>query len=355
MERYIGLDVHAASCTMGVLSQSGKRVGTHVVETSAKSLIALLDTIPGRKHVCLEEGTMAGWLYEVLSPHMEEVVVAGVVESRGPKSDKLDAFGRAEELRIGAVRKRVYKERGSFAALGYRAKVHDKVMRDSVRVMARITSLMRSRGVRVAHAGVYSESGRKKWIAGLPEAARYAAEILYAELDALMVLRAHAEKEMVSEARKHSEFRILKSCPGLGKIRAAQLMAVVVTPYRFASKRTFWSYCGLGIVMRSSSDWVRAQDGKWMRVPVQQTRGLTRSFNRTLKMVFKGAATTVISRRKDDPLFRHYTRLLDNGTKPNLARLTIARQIASIALSLWRNKEKYDPKKLELKEVPAGA
>jgi catechol 2,3-dioxygenase-like lactoylglutathione lyase family enzyme len=61
MERYIGL---------GVLSQSGKRVGTHVVETSAKSLIALLDTIPGRKHVCLEEGTMAGWLYEVLSPHV---------------------------------------------------------------------------------------------------------------------------------------------------------------------------------------------------------------------------------------------------------------------------------------------
>jgi hypothetical protein len=34
----------AASCTLGVLSQSGKRVGTHVVETSAKSLIALLDT-----------------------------------------------------------------------------------------------------------------------------------------------------------------------------------------------------------------------------------------------------------------------------------------------------------------------
>ncbi|MDO8501956.1 MAG: hypothetical protein Q7S20_08930 [Gemmatimonadaceae bacterium] len=181
--------LHAASCTLGVLSQSGKRVGTHVVETSAKSLIALLDTIPGRKHVCLEEGTMAGWLYEVLSPHEEEVVVAGVEESRGPKSDKLDAFGRAEELRIGA------KERGSFAALGYRANVHDKVMRDSVRVMARITSLMRSRGVRVPHAGVYSESGRKKWIAGLPEAARYAAEILYAELDALMVLRAHAEKE----------------------------------------------------------------------------------------------------------------------------------------------------------------
>jgi hypothetical protein len=25
----------------------------------------------------------------------------------------------------------------------------------------------------------------------------------------------------------------------------------------------FWSYCGLGIVMRTSSDWVR-QDGRWI-------------------------------------------------------------------------------------------
>jgi hypothetical protein len=146
-----------------MLSQSGKRIGTHVVETSAKSLIAPLDTIPGRKHVCLEEGTMAGWLYEMLSPHVEEVVVAGVEESRSPKSDKLAAFGRAEEPRIGAGTKRVHKERGSFAALGYRARVHDNVMRDSVRVMARITSLMPSRGVRVSHAGVHSENGRNRW------------------------------------------------------------------------------------------------------------------------------------------------------------------------------------------------
>ena len=87
----------AASCTLGVLSQSGKRVGTHVVgihvvETSAKSLIALLDTIPGRKYVCLEEGTMAGWLYEVLSPHVEEVVVAGVDKPRLTPGEKEDYF-----------------------------------------------------------------------------------------------------------------------------------------------------------------------------------------------------------------------------------------------------------------------
>ena len=140
---------------------------------------------------------------------------------------------------------------------------------------------------------------------------------------------------------------MLKTCPGLGPIRIAELLPVVVTPYRFRSRSGFWAYCGLGIVMRSSSDWVRASTGEWMKMPVQQTRGLNRNFNHTLKRVFKGAATTVIGRAEEGPLYRHYLSLLDGGTKPNLAKLTIARQIASITLALWRTGERYDPKRLE--------
>jgi hypothetical protein len=98
--------------------------------------------------------------------------------------------------------------------------------------------------------------------------------------------------------------------------------------------------------MRSSSDWVRTQDGSWARAMTQQTRGLNRNYNRVLKYIFKGAATTVIGRSKDGPLYQHYQMLLDGGTKPSLARLTIARQIASIVLSIWRSEEVYDPKKL---------
>jgi hypothetical protein len=49
-------------------------------------------------------------------------------------------------------------------------------------------------------------------------------------------------------------------------------------------------------------------------------------------------------RAEDAPIYRHYLGLLDGGTKPNLAKLTIARLIASIALALWRTEEAYDPK-----------
>ncbi len=121
----------------------------------------------------------------------------------------------------------------------------------------------------------------------------------------------------------------------------------MVTPYRFGNKRSFWNYCGLAIVMRSSADWARATDGSWVRTNLQKTRGLNRNYNRILKQIFKGAATTVIGHRKPEELYQHYQRLLDGGTKPNLAKLTIARQIAAITLAVWRSQERYDPRKLK--------
>jgi hypothetical protein len=124
MERYIGLDAHASSCTLAVIGPSGKRLCSQVVETSAAALIEAIRALPKNRHLCLEEGPLAGWLYETLSPHVQELVVAGVVQSRGPKSDQQDAFGLAEKLRIGAIVRRIYKERGRFTRLVYLAKAY---------------------------------------------------------------------------------------------------------------------------------------------------------------------------------------------------------------------------------------
>ena len=95
-KRYIGLDAHASSCTLGVMTPSGKWVGSHEVETNARCLIEAVRQIPQPRHICLEEGTLSAWLYEVLSLHAEKVAMAAVSESRGPKDDRRDAFGLAE-------------------------------------------------------------------------------------------------------------------------------------------------------------------------------------------------------------------------------------------------------------------
>ena len=225
MERYIGLDAHASSCTLGIVGPSGKRLGSQVVETNARALIEVLRGIPRNRHLCLEEGTLSGWLYEVLEPHVEELTVAGVGKSRGPKTDKLDAFALAEKLRIGSLETRVYKNRGQFRRLGERAKSYDFLVGDTVRVKNRLKSVLRSRGVAYgAGRSVYLKRDREEWLAKLPEASRATAGLLYEEHDALVALRAKAEKALLAEARKHREWHVLKTCPGLGPIRTAELL-----------------------------------------------------------------------------------------------------------------------------------
>ena len=89
----------------------------------------------------------------------------------------------------------------------------------------------------------------------------------------------------------------------MGPLRTAQLVAIVATPHRFRRSRQLWSYSGLSIVTRSSSDWVqRTRGGPWVRAEVQQTRGLSRKRQPVLKSIFKGAATTVIAQLVDHPL-----------------------------------------------------
>lgn len=350
MDHYIGIDVHSASCTLGILSARGKRLKSEVLETRADVLIEYLKSLSGDNHLIIEEGTHAAWLHEILSAHVSELVVIGVPKNKGQKNDKIDAFALAEKLRIGSIETKVHKGLGEFSALNSKAKAYRNVMNDSVRVMNRLKGVYRSRGIPTATQEVFSIARKDEWLSKLPLSVLPLAQTYYLELEVLMKLRLQAQKEMRKEARKHPVYNTLRTIPGMGPNRVAELLPIVVTPYRFPNKRMFWTYCGLGVVMRSSSDWNRATDGSWVRNNVLKTRGLNYNHNHHLKKIFKGAAITVIGQKiQDDPVYQHYLSLLTNGTNPSLAKLTIARQIASITLSTWRTGEAYDAKKLKQK------
>jgi transposase len=345
MDRYVGLDGHAESCTLGVVGPSGKRLKSMVVETNGQVLVDTVRSIPGRVHLCLEEGELSAWLHELLTPHVEELVVAVPRSSKGrPKDDLRDAFARAEELRIGAIATRVYKAPLHLTALRNAVRAYGMAIGDLSRVKNRLKAACRSRGV-LADDSVYDPKSRPAWLTQLATPHRQLAEWLGEELDSLEPLVEKAEEWLLEEAKTHPIIRTLQTAPGMGPIRTAQLVAIAANPDRFRTSRQFWSYCGLSIVTRSSSDWKRDKTGRWIRAEVPQTRGLTRKRHPLLKAVFKGAATAVIARMTTSPLHADYQRALAAGTKPNLARLTLARRIAAIVLSMWKHKEVYDPER----------
>jgi transposase len=347
MERYIGLDVHATSCTLAVVGPSGRKLKCQVVETNGAALVEAVRLVPGQRKLVLEEGTQSAWLYEVLRPHVQELVVTQQWERRrGPKNDEKDAFDLANGLRQGTLRRRVYKDPSKFGRLRELCRAHTMLTRDVVRVQLRLKAVFRGRGVRAAGLDVYAAEHRDAWLGKLPHHATELASTLYEQYDMLSELTKRNRRELIGEVKQHEIATKLETCPGLGWIRVAQIMAAVVTPYRFRTKQQFWSYCGLGVVTRSSSDWVQAGDGSWARVPVRQTRGLNRNHRRELKDAFKGAAQTVVVRLRRGDLYEKYEQLLRDGTKPNLAKVTLARKIAASTLEMWKRGESYRPRSL---------
>lgn len=347
MQRFIGIDVHQASSTVAVVSDKGKRLKCTVVETNAAALVGLLKQLPGEKHICIEEGLQAAWLYEVLLPHAEEVAVVNVRQRNQSKNDKLDAFGLADDFRLGKFKSHVFKERGRYGGLKAAASIYRKTVRDHVRVQNRLKSIFRARGIKVLDSS-YGEAERKRLLAALPSYQRSAAAIVLEHLDAVSLVRSKVDDLLMVEAHKHRASKRLATVPGLGPKRVAQLMAVVVDPHRFGNKRVFWAYCGFAVQTHSSADWLQSE-GRWVRAKTTMTRGLNRAHNTVLKDVFKGAAQTVVwAGNEDNPLFQVYQRLLTQGTRPPLAMLTIARKIAAIALAVWKKGEDYSTTQVTL-------
>src|SRR5467141_4605461 len=100
--KYIGMDVHKESISIAVMNAAGKLVMECVIETKASMLLQFIDGLRGDVHVNLEEGTWAAWLYDLLKPHVSEVLVCNPRKNAllkdGSKGDRIDARKQAELL-----------------------------------------------------------------------------------------------------------------------------------------------------------------------------------------------------------------------------------------------------------------
>jgi len=139
--------------------------------------------------------------------------------------------------------------------------------------------------------------------------------------------------------------KVLRQIPCIGPIRAALLLAIMQTPHRFRSKRQLWAYSGLGIETHDSAQH-RYVKGRLQPSPKpQQIRGLNQDHNHEMKEIFKSTAT--LATRCAGPLHDFYAGLLAKGMKPEMARLTLARKIAAITLTLWKKGARFNPEHLK--------
>src|SRR6267154_809688 len=348
--KYIGMDVHKEAIVIAVLNGSGKLVMETILETKASSILQFIHGLRGELHVTWEEGTWAAWLYDLLQPQVEQVLVCNprrnALLKEGSKSDQVDAQKLADLLRTGMLRP-VYHGENGLRTLRELGRSYQTISKDLTRVMNRLKALYRGWGIPCAGTQVYAPRYREEWLSKIVQAGvRRRAELLYQQLDGLQGLRRNLRPEFLAESRKHKAAKLLRQIPCIGPIRAARLIALMQTPHRFRSKRQLWTYSGLGIETHDSAQF-RFVRGQLQRTKKpQQIRGLNQNHNHEMKEIFKGAATRASC--GVGPLRDFYVALLEKGMKPEMARLTLARKVAAIALTLWKKEERFDAEQLKL-------
>jgi transposase len=257
--KYIGMDVHKEAIVIAVLNGSGKLVMETILETKASGILQFLHGLRGELRVTWEEGTWAAWLYDLLQPQVQEVVVCNprrnALLKEGSKSDKVDARKLAELLRSGMLRP-VYHGENGLRTLRELGRSYQTIGKDLTRVMNRLKAVYRGWGIPCAGIRVYAARYREEWLSKLPQAGvRRRAELLYQQLDGLQALRREVRPEFLAETRKHKAAKLLRQIPCIGPIRAARLIALMQTPHRFRSKRQLWTYSGLGIETHDSAQY----------------------------------------------------------------------------------------------------
>ena len=342
--KYVGMDVHKSTTTIVVCDETGRREMRVTIATTGEAIRELFVMLRGTVKVVFEEGTYSAWLYQVIKPLVSEVLVSEPRHNKlvgaGNKSDDSDAEALAYLLRLNGI-KTVYKGDQRQREIKEMARAYENLVSDTTRVKNRLKALYRGRGIGCVGRAIYCRSQREQWLEKLSEpGARFRAQSLYAELESLQELRQASKQEMIKQARQHPDYRILSRLPALGPVRVSQLLAIVGTPHRFRTKRQFWPYSGLAVITRTSSDY-QVIDGKAVkRKKNVGTRGLNRNYNRQLKQVFKSAALTAMQL---EPFKQYYQKQLDKGQRPELARLSLARKLAAITLTVWKSRSEFNP------------
>src|SRR5437588_10016157 len=235
-EKYIGLDVHQATICVAVMDAKGKVVMESILETKATTILEFWAGLRGTLSVTFEEGTWAAWLYDLLKPHVANLVVCNprknALLKHGNKIDKIDARKLANLLRLNDLEP-VYHGESGVRMLRELARRYLTIVKDVSRVMSRLKAIYRSWAIPCAGRDAYYTRHRGEWLGNIPEAGcRRRADQLYQQLDMLQPLRQQARPELLAESRHHTITANLPQIPLMVTNLSAFAVAIIHAPHR---------------------------------------------------------------------------------------------------------------------------
>jgi transposase len=336
---YIGADVDCKMTELAV-TRSGEVIRRDRVPTDIVSLREFLATVKGPKIMVMEEGPMSGWLYRNLRGDVDRFVVCDprrnkAVYDDGDKADPLDAEALGQLQRGGFTREVYHSVDEERVALKEMVALYHDRVQDAVRQVNKLRAQARAYGARVPSMALAHQRIRASWMETVqPEALRERLAILWQGWDMVRSQSKMAKVNLSRRAQKEPAIAAWQDVPGIGLIRAATLYAYLDTPWRFATEKKLYKYCGLGLKRTASGT---DKNGR----PKEGRLCLYRRANHRLKDCLLGAAVGAMS-GGENPFRQYYRKCLGEGMTQSNARHALGRKILRVLWGLWKTSRRYD-------------
>ncbi len=333
---YLAVDAHSSHCQMAVMAQEGQLLSCKNYRTSATELIEAVSKISGYKSLVVEESQMADWIKRTLQPYVDELIVSDPkvnhwIAKAECMNDSIAAVRLAHLPRGGYIKSVYHPDCRRQEFKGLVLHYHD-LTNQITRFKNKIKAEFISCAVGCRGSLVYQPVAFPGYLKKIPDRplTKFQTQNYFDILQQIISTRNEVLKKIRSFYDLYPEINQLRLIPGIGQVGAFTISAIVDTPQRFSNKRKLWSYCALGKSQKISNGKIYAN-------------GPAQNGNRFLKHIFIHAAHTALRCKADSAFKQTAKRLKDSGVSDHNIKRTLARQIISVVLNLWRSGESYKP------------
>ena len=240
--KYIGMDAHSKNSYFVILSRNGKVLHREKVETREDTILGFVRSVNGSKKLVYEEGVMFQWLYILLKDEVDELIVCQPPKSKGAKNDWIDATEIADLLRVARL-KSVFHSDDVLMNLRVLVSGYDDLLQEIVRTKNRYKAIYREACISIKDEDIYED---QELLLKLDDEQRQlVGSSLYEQLQLFERHKQEYIKQLKQNIHNHTPVKLMRGIPGVGTIWANHIVAVMVTPYRFARKGNLVAYSRL--------------------------------------------------------------------------------------------------------------
>lgn len=331
---HCGMDLHSRVAVYHLLDGAGQTLARGSIEATEASIGDLARGIDKHTRFYVEASTSSAWFARLVEACGKQVMVVDpnrlrAISSSPKKTDAHDAetlatLGRAGLLTAVHVRTEALDRfRRSLAARDVLVRVRGSLIRAT-------RSLMRSEGHNLPSCDGDEFARRLGGTWAIPEGYEESVPPLVDAIDALttQVLSIEQSIHAVAEADRPT-VRRLEAVPGVGELIATSFLALIEDPKRFRNSSEVAAYLGL-------APWVNSSAGK------RKPGGITKRGHRATRTLLVQGAWAHLRSKQDTALKRWYHKLAARVGKKK-AIVGLARKLAELLWTLWKNERDYEP------------